>query len=193
MPRVYQASLICLLSLTLVAANAKKYEIISSDISGETTLVSRTKTGSYSTVNINIDRISDSLAEDLDRGDVLEAWIVDHGTASDEGFSSSNDDDNTGSFDDATSASNFSILNSSGASVSVPNVPIINLSEASPYALSLGILKKNSQGNYTVSFKLRNSLAPYDYVMVTQESRGNKGDYDPRPGTQISKTDINLN
>ncbi len=178
------SSLACLiLSSSLVSA--KKYDIISAKASGNATIVSREK--GFSTVNIKVDRINDELTDDLDRGDVLEAWLVDHGTATDADFTSSNDDDNDGAFEDASSASDFSI-----SGVTVPDVPVIDITEASPYALSLGTLKKDGSGNYTLSFKTRNTFKPYDYLMITQESKGNQGDYDPRPGTQLTTVDIDF-
>ena len=55
-----------------------------------------------------------------------------------------------------------------------------------PYALSTGRLyRKGNSRTYVGSFQIDNSLAPYGAVAVTLESDGNKGTYDPRPGTPL--------
>jgi len=55
-----------------------------------------------------------------------------------------------------------------------------------PYALSTGLLvRKGRSRTYVGSFQIDNSLAPYGAVAVTLESDGNKGLYDPRPGTPL--------
>lgn len=169
-----------------------KLDIVGESVSGKLRFRSRAKKGSQSKVVVKIDRLSQELLDDLDRGDVLEAWLVDEGTATDASASSSNDDDNELSFSDETTGTAFSILNSSSASISIANVPVINLIEAAPYALSLGQLKENKKGNYVVSFSMINSLTPYDYLMITQESKGNQGDYDPRPGTELTRVNLGL-
>ena len=55
-----------------------------------------------------------------------------------------------------------------------------------PYALSTGLLKRkgNSQ-TYVGHFHIDNTLTPYAAVAVTLESDGNKGNYDPRPGSPL--------
>ena len=174
------------------AKKAKNIDIIGTSVSGKARFLSRTKVGAFSRVAITIDRLSTELDADLGRGDVLEAWLVDHGTATDSTKSSANDDDNKLVFNDDATASNFTLANSSGVSVSVANIPINNLIEAAPYALSLGVLNKNKKGNYVLSYKVRNSLRPYDYILITQESKGNRGDFDPRPGTELTRIDLPL-
>jgi|GEM_PF-949301 len=53
-----------------------------------------------------------------------------------------------------------------------------------PYALSTGVLKRQGDGRtYSGRFKIDNDLSPYAAVTVTLESDGNRGAYDPRPGT----------
>lgn len=55
-----------------------------------------------------------------------------------------------------------------------------------PYALSTGVLKRQGDGRtYEGRFKIDNELTPYSAVAVTIESDGNKGRYDPRPGTPL--------
>ena len=55
-----------------------------------------------------------------------------------------------------------------------------------PYALSTGLLvRKGRSRTYVGSFQIDNALAPYGAVAVTLESDGNKGLYDPRPGTPL--------
>ena len=59
-------------------------------------------------------------------------------------------------------------------------------SRAIPYALSTGLLRRvGSTRTYVGSFKIDNPLTPYGAVAVTLESDGNKGMYDPRPGTPL--------
>ncbi len=55
-----------------------------------------------------------------------------------------------------------------------------------PYALSTGVLKRQGDGRtYKGRFKIDNELTPYAAVAVTLESDGNRGSYDPRPGTPL--------
>jgi len=55
-----------------------------------------------------------------------------------------------------------------------------------PYALSTGLLRRvGSSRTYAGRFKIDNALTPYGGVAVTLESDGNKGIYDPRPGTPL--------
>ncbi len=55
-----------------------------------------------------------------------------------------------------------------------------------PYALSTGLLRRQSDGRtYVGHFKIDNTLTPYGAVAVTLESDGNTGRYDPRPGTPL--------
>lgn len=160
---------------TVTSVSAKKVDIIGSQVSGKATITSRSKVGATSTITITIDRIDAELDSNLGRGDEVEAWLVDEGTSTDNNRSSSNTDDNVGSFDDDEADGEL----------------VIDTLETVPYALSLGTLQKN-KSNYTVTFRTRNSFAPYDYIMLTQESRGNRGDYDPRPGTLLSRNDVDL-
>ncbi len=158
------------------SVSAKKVDIIGSQVSGETTVYSRTKKGATSTINIKLDRIDSELDDAIGRGDVIEAWLVDEGTETDDSRSSAEIGDNDLAFDDEEVEAGL----------------IIDVLETVPYALSLGTFTKKD-GNYVLSFRTRNSLAPYDYIMLTQEDGGNRGNYDPRPGTLLSRTDIELN
>lgn len=55
-----------------------------------------------------------------------------------------------------------------------------------PYALSTGVLRRvGASRTYVGTFKIDNPLTPYGGVAVTLESDGNKGVYDPRPGTPL--------
>ncbi len=173
MPKFWLLAAAMIFGLTSVSA--KKVDIIGSQVSGKATITSRSKVGAYSTIRITIDRIDTELDANLGRGDEIEAWLVDEGTSTDDNRSSSNTDDNDLSFDDEEADGEL----------------VIDTLETVPYALSLGTLQK-SNGNYTITFRTRNSFAPYDYVMLTQESRGNRGDYDPRPGTLLSRNDVDL-
>jgi hypothetical protein len=173
MPKFWLLTAVMIFGLS--SASAKKVDIIGSLVSGKATITSRTKVGATSVIRISIDRINAELDDELGRGDVIEAWLVDEGTGTDDSRSSADTDDNDLSFDDEE----------------VDEGLVIDVLETVPYALSLGTLEKN-KGNYTVTFNTRNSFAPYDYIMLTQESRGNRGDYDPRPGTQLSRNEVDL-
>jgi hypothetical protein len=55
-----------------------------------------------------------------------------------------------------------------------------------PYALSTGLLRRvGNSRTYVGRFHIDNPLTPYGAVAVTMESDGNKGTYDPRPGTPL--------
>lgn len=56
----------------------------------------------------------------------------------------------------------------------------------SPFPYSLGRLSwRPDRGSFYKFFRADNSYSSYDAVMITLESDGNQGDYDPRPGTPI--------
>lgn len=61
-----------------------------------------------------------------------------------------------------------------------------------PYALSTGLLRlrAGSTRTFVGSFTIANSLAPYSAVVITLESDGNRGGYDPRPGTPVLAGEI---
>ncbi len=174
MPKFWSITAAIIFSLSSVSA--KKIDIIGSQVSGETTVNSRTKKGAVSTIHIKLDRIDSELDDAIGRGDVIEAWLVDEGTETDDSRSSAETGDNDLAFDDEEVSSGL----------------VIDVLETVPYALSLGTFTK-SNGNYVLNFRTRNSLAPYDYIMLTQEDGGNRGNYDPRPGTLLSRTEIELN
>jgi len=105
----------------------------------------------------------------LPQGAVLEGWVVDPGLQGGPGGASatsvSDDDEIYGTpFGDA----NFDMM--------VDN---------SPYALSTGVLKEVGNGVYQGRFKIANDLTPYNVLVITLEADGNRGDYDPRPGTPV--------
>lgn len=55
-----------------------------------------------------------------------------------------------------------------------------------PYALSTGLLRRvGNSRTYVGRFHIDNPLTPYGAVAVTLESDGNRGVYDPRPGTPL--------
>jgi hypothetical protein len=182
-------------SSNLVLSKIKKVDIIGqtdsgSAISGTASINSRKREGALSRINLIVDRLSSEIEDDLSRGDVLEAWIVDQGLATDSAASSANDDDSPGSFRNAFTDASYSIQNQSSVSIDIGNISIIKLMESIPYALSLGTLKANGKGNYIVEYQTRNSLSPYDFIMITKESKGNQGDYDPRPGEEVARASI---
>ncbi|HEV8340477.1 MAG TPA: hypothetical protein VGR25_12610 [bacterium] len=109
----------------------------------------------------------------LPMGSVLEGWLVDAGRKGGPGMShASNADQKYG--------------------VAFGNPEFAALSRDIPYALSTGLLRlrPGSTRTYVGSFKIDNSLAPYNAVVVTIESDGNRGTYDPRPGTPVLAGEI---
>jgi len=104
----------------------------------------------------------------LPAGSVLEGWVVDAGRKGGPGMSHASDRDQK-------------------YGVAFGNPDFAALSRDIPYALSTGILRlrAGSTRTYVGSFKIDNTLAPYNAVVVTLESDGNKGAYDPRPGTPV--------
>jgi hypothetical protein len=110
---------------------------------------------------------------ELPAGSVLEGWVVDAGRKGGPGMSHASDRDQK--FGPAFA-----------------NQDLATLSRDLPYALSTGLLRRQS-GNartYVGNFKIDNTLAPYNAVVVTLESDGNSGTYDPRPGTPVLAGEI---
>lgn len=104
---------------------------------------------------------------------VLEGWLVDAGRKGGPGTShASNLDQKYG--------------------VAFGNEEFAGLSRDIPYALSTGLLRAQSRNSqvYTGSFKIDNNLEPYNAVVVTIESDGNRGGYDPRPATPVLAGEI---
>lgn len=104
----------------------------------------------------------------LPAGSVLEGWVVDAGRKGGPGMSHASDADQK-------------------YGVAFGNPDFAALSRDIPYALSTGLLRlrPGSARTYVGSFKIDNTLAPYNAVVVTIESDGNRGAYDPRPGTPV--------
>jgi hypothetical protein len=109
----------------------------------------------------------------LPMGSVLEGWLVDAGRKGGPGMSHASEKDQK-----------------YGAAFG--NEEFATLSRDLPYALSTGILKSRggSMRTYIGSFKIDNTLAPYNAVVITVESDGNKGAYDPRPATPVLAGEI---
>lgn len=104
---------------------------------------------------------------------VLEGWLVDAGRKGGPGTSHASDRDQR-------------------YGVAFGNEEFAGLSRDIPYALSTGLLRRQS-GNGRVfvgTFKFDNTLDPYDAVVVTIESDGNRGGYDPRPATPVLAGEI---
>lgn len=104
----------------------------------------------------------------LPAGSVLEGWVVDAGRKGGPGMShASNRDQKYGP--------------------AFGNPEFAEISRDIPYALSTGRLRPHagSTRTYVGNFKIDNTLMPYNAVVVTLESDGNKGAYDPRPGTPV--------
>lgn len=60
------------------------------------------------------------------------------------------------------------------------------LASEGPYALSTSVLTRQSDSQtYVGHFHIDNQLTPYAAVAVTPESDGNKGNYNPRPGSPL--------
>ncbi len=105
----------------------------------------------------------------LPAGSVLEGWVVSAGTKGGPGPSSSSDADHK-----------------FGPSFGMPEFSM-TVREI-PYALSTGVLlRKGSTNTYVGRFRIQNSLMPYSAAVVTIETDGNTGNYDPRPGTPVLK------
>jgi len=106
-------------------------------------------------------------------GSVLEGWVVDAGRKGGPGMSHASEKDQR-----------------YGAAFGDPS--FASLSRDLPYALSTGILKlrPGSTRTYVGTFKIANTLVPYNAVVVTLESDGNAGAYDPRPGTPVLAGEI---
>lgn len=109
----------------------------------------------------------------LPAGTVLEGWLVDAGRKGGPGMSHASDRDQK-------------------YGVAFGNEEFAALSRDIPYALSTGILRlrAGSTRTYVGSFKIDNTLAPYNAVVITLESDGNQGTYDPRPGTPVLAGEI---
>lgn len=109
----------------------------------------------------------------LPAGSVLEGWLVDAGRKGGPGMSHASDADQK-------------------YGIAFGNPEFAALSRDIPYALSTGLLRRRagSTRTYVGSFKIDNTLAPYNAVVITLESDGNRGAYDPRPGTPVLHGDI---
>lgn len=166
-------------------------DIVSNDFSGVLKISTRKKAGSTSRVSLKLDRFSEEFLEKLEQGDV-EAWLVDTG-ASDSATSSVSDDDSSDNAfnNEVTSVGTF-ITDANNNVISLNNVPLINLVEAAPYALSMGVLKKDKKGNFSLNYKTNNNVIPYDYLMITVEEDGNQAEYDPRPGNEVARINLDF-
>lgn len=105
----------------------------------------------------------------LPAGSVLEGWVVDPGHAGGPGGPA---------------------LTSESSADEVYGTPfgdpvLDGLADDGAYALSTGVLKKVGNNKYMGKFQIDNSLVPYNAVVITIESDGNVGNYDPRPGTPM--------
>ncbi|MCY4022066.1 MAG: hypothetical protein OXF32_01310 [Anaerolineaceae bacterium] len=99
----------------------------------------------------------------LPEGTVLEGWVVDVGRFAGSGYNAS--------VADQTYGPPFGDL------------AMDVLVSAAPYALSTGVLQLDTEGNWSLDFHIPNyNFSPYDVVVITAESDGNAGDWDPRPG-----------
>ncbi|MDD9957114.1 MAG: hypothetical protein OXP68_12950 [Anaerolineaceae bacterium] len=99
----------------------------------------------------------------LPQGTVLEGWVVDAGRFAGSGTNAS--------VADQTYGPPFGDL------------AMDVLVSAAPYALGTGVLQLDTEGNWSLDFHIPNyNFSPYDVVVVTAESDGNAGDWDPRPG-----------
>jgi hypothetical protein len=103
----------------------------------------------------------------LPEGSVLGAWLVDAGNLGGIGTTSVSENDQK------------------------YGTPLANLDfsknlDDTPFVTYLGKLQWNSErGSYYLFYETYDILTPYDAVMITVESDGNSGNYDPRPGTPI--------
>ncbi len=101
----------------------------------------------------------------LPKGSVLEGWVSTAGNAGGPGKSTASESDEK--YGPAGGSEKMSKMANDGA-----------------YALSTGILAQQGDSQtYVGHFHIDNELTPYAAVAVTIETDGNKGDYDPRPGS----------
>lgn len=109
----------------------------------------------------------------LPMGSVLEGWLVDAGRKGGPGMSHASERDQR-------------------YGPAFGNPELAALSRDLPYALSTGILRRRrgSTRTYVGTFAFANTLQPYSAVVVTLESDGNRGAYDPRPGTPVLAGEI---
>ncbi len=182
-------SVAALLASSFISAEAKKSTIeFVGSVSGFVKINSRSNRNKNSTVRIVVDRIDRDLVEDLESGDLLEAWLVDEGRASALNVVSSVDpidaspEDEQPFGDTAVTPLGSTVLDTNGNPVAISNVSFINLVEAAPFAMTLGTLKKTKKGNYVGNFKVRSNFNSFDSLMITRE-RGS----DPRPGGLVGE------
>ncbi|MGH2398495.1 MAG: hypothetical protein ACRDF6_01520 [bacterium] len=109
----------------------------------------------------------------LPMGSVLEGWVVDAGRKGGPGMTHASERDQK-------------------YGPAFGNAELAAASRDLPYALSTGLLRlrSGSSRTFTGSFSIANSLQPYNAVVVTIESDGNRGAYDPRPGTPVLAGEI---
>lgn len=106
-------------------------------------------------------------ARSLPEGTVLSAWLVDAGKLGGLGTSSVSEEDQQ--YGTPYANTNFS-----------------ERSDSIPFARALGSLVWSPERETFHQFFLtHDDLTPYDAVMITLESDGNKNNYDPRPGTPV--------
>ncbi|MCY4526521.1 MAG: hypothetical protein OXB89_07915, partial [Anaerolineaceae bacterium] len=115
---------------------------------------------------------------ELPEGAVLEGWLVDAGRFT------------------GPSQTNASVADQ-GYGPPFGNLAFDVLVSAAPYALSTGVLQEDTAGNWSLNFHVPNyNFSPYDGVVITAESDGNTGDWDPRPGAPFfsaGMTEMNAN
>ena len=110
---------------------------------------------------------------ELPEGTVLEGWLVDAGRFT------------------GPSQSNASVADQ-GYGPPFGNLAFDVLVSAAPYALSTGVLQLDTEGNWSLDFHVPNyNFSPYDGVVITAESDGNTGDWDPRPGAPFFSAGMN--
>jgi len=103
----------------------------------------------------------------IPEGSVLSAWMIDTGSQGGIGKTSSSENDQK-------YGTPFS------------NVDYSKKVEEAPFSLYLGKFEYDEKRNgYYVYYSSSDVFDPYDTIMITIESDGNIGDYDPRPGTPI--------
>ena len=115
---------------------------------------------------VEIDVLLDEQAQ-LPEGTVLSGWLVDAGKLGGLGETSVNELDQQ-------------------YGTPFANVDFSKKVDQAPYALYLGRLTwDNLRESFHIFYEVNDILTPFDAVMVTLESDGNNGNFDPRPGTPI--------
>lgn len=144
-----------------------------------------------SRVTITITDFS-AVADEIDRGAPLEAWLVDAGAAGGVGTSEASSEDSALAgaltFDGRVTSQAFTFADQTQVNLPAGNILFDDLIQAAPFAQSLGILTPSRRGTrYTLTTRLKDDLESFDSIMITLETTGKLGKDDPRPGSEVAR------